>query len=282
MAKRDHYKVLGINKSATEKEIKRAYKKLAMKFHPDRNPSNPIAEEQFREVKSAYEILHNAEKREQYDHYGHAAFDGQCGGRRNGFGGASNGFEDVFGSMFEQQAQPRYQPQPEVGTDIILSVEISLQDAIEGCIKEVKLPNNPEPLAVTIPAGIADGQQVKIIGKGNPGSLGAIRGDLLVTIILLNDSIFRREGLDLYCFITLSFPLAALGGTLKVPTFTGFINIKIPTGTQVGRKFRIKGKGIKAMQATKVGDLIYEVQINTPTSLTSQQETLLKKLAEIL
>ncbi|AGH81104.1 chaperone DnaJ domain-containing protein [Psychromonas sp. CNPT3] len=282
MAKRDHYEVLGINKSATDKEIKRAYKKLAMKFHPDRNPGNPVAEENFREVKSAYEILHDEDKRDQYDHYGHAAFDGQGGGRGQGFGGSSRGFEDIFGSMYEQREQPRYQPQPEVGSDIILSLEISLEQAINGCEQEVKLPNNPEPLLVTVPAGVAHGQHVKVQGKGNPGTLGAARGNLLVQVTLLEDDVFRREGLDLYCFITPSFPLAALGGTLKVPTFTGFINIKIPAGTQVGRKFRIKGKGIKAMQTTEVGDLIYEVQIKTPLSLSAEQETLLKALAEIL
>ncbi|WP_028866278.1 DnaJ C-terminal domain-containing protein [Psychromonas aquimarina] len=281
MAKRDCYEVLGVNKSATEKEIKKAYKKLAMKYHPDRNPDNPVAQNNFREVKSSYEILSDPEKRQDYDDFGHQAFDPERRSAHSGFNSSSGGFNDIFGDMFGQQRR-QHQPRPEKGTDLLYSVELTLDEAVNGCHKEVKLPNNPQLLKVTIPAGIDQGQRVRIPGKGNPGTLGASRGDLLVEIDLIEHELFKREGNDLHCLIPTSFPTAALGGTMKVPTFDGYINIKIPKGTQTGRKFRIKSKGIKAMKGNVSGDLIYEVIINTPTSLTAEQETLLTQLAETL
>jgi len=283
MSKRDCYEVLGVNKSASDKEIKKAYKKLAMKYHPDRNPDNPVAENNFREVKSAYEIIGDEEKRQQYDDFGHGAFDENGQGRQSGFGQHGGGFDDIFGGMFGQrQQQQRYQPQPEKGSDIIATVEISLEEAVEGCVQEVKLPNNPILLEVSIPSGIDEGQRIRVNGKGNPGSLGGPHGDLLVEVKIAAHDTFRREGRDLYCSIETPFTTAALGGSLKVPTFAGYINLKIPQGTQVGRKFRIKGKGVKAMKGDLVGDLIYEVVITTPTTLTDAQRGLLEQLAEIL
>jgi molecular chaperone DnaJ len=284
MSKRDCYEVLGVNKNASDKEIKKAYKKLAMKYHPDRNPDNPVAENNFREVKSAYEIIGDEEKRQQFDDFGHGAFDENGQGRQGGFGQQNGGFDDMFGGMFgqrQQQQQQRYQPQPEKGSDIIATIDISLQEAVEGCLKEIKLPNNPQLLEVTIPAGIDEGQRIRVNGKGNPGSLGGPFGDLLVEVRLVEHDIFRREGRDLYCLIETPFTTVALGGSLKVPTFAGYINIKIPQGTQAGRKFRIKGKGIKSMKGDLIGDLIYEVVIHTPTELTDPQRALLEQLAEL-
>lgn len=279
MAKRDCYEVLGVSKSATEKEIKKAYKKLAMKYHPDRNPDNPVAQENFREVKSSYEILSDIEKRQQYDDFGHQAFaDGNHS--HSGFNHSEGGFNDVFGDLFGRQQQRRHQPRAQKGSDIICRVELTLAEAINGCQKEIKLPNNPQLLPVTMPAGIDHGQSVRVPLKGNPGTLGAPRGDLLVEVVLLEDDVFKRQGNDLYCTIAPSFPLAALGGAMKVPTFTGFLNIKIPPGTQTGRKFRIKEKGIKGVNGDTIGDLIYEVIINTPTTLTEKQQDLLSQLAE--
>ncbi|GLS91388.1 hypothetical protein GCM10007916_24570 [Psychromonas marina] len=287
MSKRDCYEVLGVSKSASDKEIKKAYKKLAMKYHPDRNPDNPVAENNFREVKSAYEIVGDEEKRQQYDDFGHGAFDENGQGRQGGFGHGGfghqgGGFDDMFGGMFGQrQQQQQYQPQPEIGSDIIATIEITLEEAVEGCVQEVKLPNNPVLLKVTIPAGIDKGQRVRVPGKGNPGSLGGGYGDLLVEVSLAEHEVFRREGRDLYCLIDTPYTTAALGGSLKVPTFAGYINIKIPEGTQAGRKFRIKGKGIKSMKGDLIGDLIYEVVIPTPTALSYEQRALLEQLAEL-
>jgi molecular chaperone DnaJ len=281
MAKRDCYEVLGVDKSASDKEIKKAYKKLAMKYHPDRNPDNPVAENNFREVKSAYEIIGDEEKRQQFDDFGHGAFDENGHGRQGGFGQQSGGFDDMFGGMFGQRQQQQYQPQPEKGSDIIATIDISLEEAVEGSVQEIKLPNNPQLLEVTIPAGIDEGQRVRVKSKGNPGSLGGPYGDLLVEVSLVEHDTFRREGRDLYCFIDTPFTTAALGGSLKVPTFTGYLNIKIPQGTQAGRKFRIKGKGIQSMKGDLIGDLIYEVVIRTPTALTAPQRELLEQLAEL-
>jgi molecular chaperone DnaJ len=284
MSKRDLYEVLGVSKSASEKDIKKAYKKLAMKFHPDRNPGNPVAQESFREVKAAYEILNEPEKRQQYDDYGHSAFENGQPRGRGGFGHGAGDFNDMFGDMFGQRRQPQRppRPQPEKGSDIILRVELTLEDAVEGCTKEVRLPNTVDPLLVAIPAGINEGQRVRVIGKGNPGTLGAERGDLFVEVALLEHEFFTRKGNDLYCDLAISFPMAAIGGTAKASTFTGYINLKIPAGTQVGRKFRIKERGVKAMNSDQIGDLIYNVVIPTPTELTERQHQLLSELAETM
>ena len=278
--KKDCYKTLGINKSASEKEIKKAYKKLAMKYHPDRNPDNIVAEENFKEVKSAYEILSNAESKEQYDAYGHSAFDQNGRAGHSGFGRKED-FSDMFGGMFNQgRQQQTYKPQPERGSDIIISLDISLEDSINGCEKEVSLPNTTEPLVVNIPKGINSKQRVRINGKGNPGTLGASRGDLFVSITVLEHEKFKRDHQNLHCTIDVLFTKAALGGSITVPTFSGFIKLKLPQGTQHGRKFRLKGKGISSMKGDLVGDLIYDVKIIIPETLTEHQTALLTQLAE--
>jgi len=285
MSKRDFYEVLGVSKSASEKDIKKAYKKLAMKYHPDRNPDNPVAQEKFREVKAAYEVLNDPDTRQQFDDYGHSAFEN---GKARGHGGFGQGgdFNDMFGDMFGQRRQQQPQrpprPQPTKGSDIILRVEITLEDAVEGCTQEVRLPNTPDPLPVEIPAGINEGQRVHVPGKGNPGTLGAERGDLFVEVALLEHEFFTRKGNDLYCDLMVAFPVAAIGGTAKASTFSGYINLKIPAGTQANRKFRIKGRGVKAMNSDQVGDLIYNVVIPTPTELTERQQQLLSELAETM
>jgi len=285
MSKRDCYEVLGVSKSATDQEIKKAYKKLAMKYHPDRNPDNPVAQENFREVKTSYEILSDPEKRQEYDDFGHQAFDPNhrqssgFNGHRGfgGFGQSSGDSNDIFGDMFRQ-----HQPRPAKGSDLLYRVELTLEEAVNGCQKEIRLPNKAQVLKVSIPAAIDQGQSVRLANKGNPGSLGGPNGDLLVEINIIQHDVFDRQGSDLHCLISISFPTAALGGAMEVPTFDGHISFKIPKGTQTGRKFRIKGKGIKAMNSTVKGDLIYEVVINTPTSLTQEQEALLTQLANIL
>jgi len=283
MSKRDCYEVLGVSKSATDPEIKKAYKKLAMKYHPDRNPGNPTAQEKFREMKASYEILSDPDKRQEYDDFGHQAFDPnrRPASSRNGFGGfgqSSGDYNDIFGDIFRQQHQPR----PEKGSDLRYQVKLTLAEAVNGCQKEIRLPNTEQMLKVAIPAGIDHGQIVRLANKGNPGSLGAPNGDLHVEVNLIKDDQFHRQGNDLHCLMPVSFPTAALGGSQEVPTFDGHISFKIPKGTQAGRKFRIKGKGIKAMNSDLKGDLIYEVVITTPTTLTADQEALLSELAKIL
>ena len=287
MTKRDCYDVLGVTTAASEKEIKKAYKKLAMKYHPDRNPDNPVAHEKFREVKSSYEILSDSEKKLAYDDFGHDAFD-PAKARRSGFGQSSHGFGDIFGDMFNQQSQqPRRQPpKPKKGSDLVIDLSIMLEEAIQGCVKEIKLPNQMELLNVTIPAGIDQGERVRVENQGNPGSLGAARGDLFVEIDLLPHERFSRKGLNLYCSVESSFPVAALGGFIQVETFNGSISVKVPKGTQSGSKFRIKGKGVRSYSSTNSvsvlaasGDLIYEVLVKTPVNISNEQTSLLQQLA---
>ena len=186
----------------------------------------------------------------------------------------------MFGGMFNQGRQQTHQPQPEKGSDILISVDVTLEESINGCQKEVRLPNTTDPLVVAVPKGINSKQRVRVTGKGNPGTLGAARGDLFAIIEVLEHELFKRTQQDLYCAIDVLFTTAILGGTITVPTFTGFIKIKIPQGTQHGRKFRIKGKGIPSMKSDHVGDLIYDVKINIPGTLTSQQEKLVTELSE--
>ncbi|MCK5818423.1 MAG: DnaJ domain-containing protein [Psychromonas sp.] len=279
--KRDCYNVLGINKSANAKEIKKAYKKLAMKYHPDRNPDNIVAQEKFREVKSSYEILSNPESREQYDTYGHNAFDKNS---RAGAGAGHSGFSShtEFFDMFNQRQpqRPKPKPQPKKGSNITISLKITLEDSINGCSKDVRLPNTTAPLLVFIPKGISSKQIICVTGQGNPGTLGADRGDLMVEVDVSEHDIFKRKQQDLHNEIDILFTTAALGGMITVPTISGSLNLKIPQGTQDGRKFRIKGKGVPSMKGMVAGDLIYHVNIKIPEILTEEQRNLLTKLAE--
>lgn len=287
MGKRDYYAVLGVSKQATKQEIKKAYKQLAMKYHPDRTKGSDALEEKFKEVQAAYEILSDVDKRQEYDDFGHqgkdhfnrSQYQGFNQSARRGYGNAGGGdFNDIFADMFRQQHQPR----PEKGANVRYKINLTLREVIDGCHKEVKFPNNSDMLKIKIPKGIDDGQSVRLTGKGEDGSFGGPKGDLLVEIALLQDSQFTRDGADLHCRVAMSFPTAALGGSLKVPTLDGHINLKIPKGTQTGRKFRIKGKGITTMKSNVNGDLIYELYIKTPESLTLEQEKLIKQLSETL
>ncbi|WP_354625218.1 DnaJ C-terminal domain-containing protein [Psychromonas sp. MME2] len=282
MTKRDYYEVLGVDKNATHKEIKKAYKKLAMQYHPDRTKGNTQLEEKFKEAQAAYEILSDEDKRQEYDDFGfqgnqfrshgHGFNQSDMGGFQNGQGD----FNDFFANMFRDQHRPR----AEKGADLRYRINLSLREAINGCQKEVKFPNTDKALKVTIPQGIDEGQSVRITGKGEEGVFGGPKGDLLIQISINQDPDFQRNGADLHCFVKMSFPTAALGGTLKAPTLDGYINLKIPKGTQTGKKFRIKGKGVKPMKSHLVGDLIYEVVVETPETLTAQQEELIRQLAE--
>lgn len=281
--KRDCYNVLGIKKSANEKEIKKAYKKLAMKYHPDRNPDNIVAEEKFKEIKSSYEILSNPGSKEQYDAYGHKAFDKNARPGPSGFSSQSGfsshaDFFDMFNQADPQRPKPK--PQPQKGSDIVIPLEITLEDSFNGCQKEVRLPNTIAALLVSIPKGINSKQRVRVVGKGNPGTLGAARGDLFVSVNVSAHHIFKRDQNDLYCEIDVLFTIAALGGMITVPTLSRALKLKIPEGTQSGRKFRIKGKGMPSMSAGSNGDLICNVNIKIPEILTDEQRILLTKLAE--
>ncbi|MBN2646537.1 MAG: molecular chaperone DnaJ [Thiotrichales bacterium] len=338
MSKRDYYDVLGVSKSASEGEIKKAYRKMAMKYHPDRNPDDKDAENKFKEASEAYEILSDAQKRATYDQFGHAGLEGHGGGRGGGFGGFGDIFEDLFGGGFGGRRGPR------PGADLQYELEITLEQAVNGSKIDIKIPTkeicdacdgtgaqssadvttcptcggagqvrmqqgffavnttcpnchgsgkiikNPckkchgegythghKTLSVSIPAGVDTGDRIRLQGEGEAGELGAPKGDLYVRIHVKKHAVFQREGNNLYCQIPLGFAMAALGGSLDVPTLGGKANLKIPAGTQSGQRFKLSGKGVKSVRSSVMGDLVVQVHIETPVKLTERQKALLEE-----
>lgn len=297
MSKRDFYEVLGVANSASEKDIKKAYKKLAMKFHPDKNPDDPSAAEKFKEVKAAYEVLTDKEKRAAYDQFGHSAFDnpGMGGGQRGGFGGAGYGdFDDIFGGAFGDMFSharggrggfgSRYSTRPQKGEDLQYTMEIDLEDAIKGASRVIDLPvfeGNTQvnkKLNIKIPAGIEDTGRIRLSGKGHPGVNGGPQGDVYIQMNIRPHPRLTREGNDLHCKATTDFVTAALGGNVEVNMLEGAINLKIPEGTQSGRKFRLKGKGVTDRKGN-TGDFIVQLHIETPQNLSERQKELLAEFA---
>jgi molecular chaperone DnaJ len=350
MAKRDFYEILGVAKGASEEEIKKSYRKLAMKFHPDRNPDNKEAEEKFKEVKEAYEMLTNPEKREAYDRYGHAGVDPNMGGG-GGFGGGAGGFGDAFGDIFgdifgggARGGRGGGGPQVYRGADLRYNLEITLEQAANGFDTTIRVPSwdkcdtchgsgakpgtqpvtcttcaghgqvrmqqgffsiqqtcpkchgsgkmIPEPcpscsgagrikrnktLEVKIPAGIDNGMRIRSTGNGEPGTNGGPSGDLYVEIHIKPHAVFQREGDDLHCEMPISFTKAAIGGEIEVPTLTGKVSFTVPEGTQTGKTFRLKGKGIKGVRSGYAGDLFCHMIVETPVKLTDKQKDLLRE-----
>ena len=355
MSKRDFYEVLGVSKTASDEEIKKAYRKLAMKHHPDRNQGEKSkeAEEKFKEAKEAYEMLSDSQKRAAYDQYGHAGVDpnmrGGMGGGDMG-GGFAEAFGDIFGDMFGgQRGGQRGGRQVYRGNDLSYSMEITLEEAAKGKDAQIRIPSwdacdtchgsgakpgtspktcttcggqgsvqmrqgffsvqqtcphcrgtgkiIPEPcttcsgqgkikrqktLEVKIPAGIDDGMRIRSTGNGEPGMNGGPPGDLYIEIRIKEHDIFEREGDDLHCQVPVSFITAALGGEIEVPTLQGKAAIDIPEGTQAGKQFRLRGKGIKGVRSSYPGDLYCHIVVETPVKLTEYQRNLLRELEESL
>ena len=346
MAKRDFYEILGVAKAASEEDIKKSYRKLAMKYHPDRNPDNKEAEEKFKEVKEAYEMLTNPEKREAYDRYGHAGVDPNSGMGGGGFGagGFGDAFGDIFGDIFGGGRGRSSGPQVYRGADLRYNLEITLEQAASGFDTTIRVPSwdkcdtchgsgakpgtqpvtcstcaghgqvrmqqgffsiqqtcpkchgsgkiIPEPCAacggagrikrnktleVKIPAGIDNGMRIRSSGNGEPGTNGGPPGDLYVEIHIKPHEVFQREGDDLHCEMPISFTKAALGGEIEVPTLGGKVSFTIPEGTQTGKTFRLKGKGVKGVRSGYAGDLFCHVVVETPVKLTDKQKDLLKE-----
>jgi len=350
MAKRDYYEVLGIQKGADEKEIKRAYKRLAMKYHPDRTKGDKESEEKFKEINEAYEVLADKEKRATYDQFGHAAFE-NGGAGTGGFGGFSGAdFGDIFGDMFgDIFGGGRGRQRVVRGEDLRYDIEITLEEAVRGTKKDIQINtlaqcehchgsgaekdskvetcatchgtgrirqqrgffvteatcphcngsgkkiekpckkchgdgrvHKKKNLSVTIPAGVDTGNQLRLSGEGAAGENGAPAGDLYVVIHVKEHHIFERDGSNLYCEVPISFTMAALGGEIEVPTLDGRVKLKIPEGTQTGKLFRMRGKGITAARSSYAGDLICKIIVETPISLNEEQKELLRKLEESL
>ncbi len=344
MAKRDFYEILGVNRDASSEDIKKAYRKLAMKHHPDRNPDNPKSEGLFKEAKEAYEILSDEQKRAAYDQYGHAGVDPQA--RGGGGGGFGDSFSDIFGDIFGGGGSSRSNVYR--GADLRYNLEISLEDAAHGSETRIRIPTMaeceacegsgakkgtqpktcptcaghgqvrmqqgffsvqqtcpkchgtgryiPDPcntchgsgrikqhktLSVKIPAGVDEGDRIRLSGEGEAGVNGGPAGDLYVQIHLKPHAVFQREHDDLHCEMPVSFTTAALGGEIKVPTLDGAAHLKIPPGSQTGKAFRLRGKGVKGVRSHTQGDLLCHVVIETPVNLTDRQKELLREFEEI-
>ncbi len=350
MSKRDFYEVLGVSRDASERDIKKAYKRLAMKFHPDRNQGDESAADKFKEVKEAYEILTDPQKKAAYDQYGHAAFEqGGMGGGGFGGGGADFGdiFGDVFGDIFGGGRRGGGHARAQRGADLRYNMELTLEEAVRGVSKEIEVPTlvhcdscdgsgakkgtsaetcgtchghgqvqmrqgffavqqtcptchgkgkiikdpcnvchgqgrkqKTKTLNVKIPAGVDTGDRIRLSGEGEAGEMGAPAGDLYVQVHVKDHHIFERDGNNLYCEVPVSFAMAALGGEVEVPTLDGRVNLKVPSETQTGRMFRMRGKGVKGVRGGGIGDLIVKLVVETPVNLSSRQKDLLKEFEE--
>lgn len=348
MAKRDYYEILDVSNDASADEIKKSYRRLAMKFHPDRNTDDAGAEEKFKEAKEAYEVLKDADKRAAYDRFGH---EGVRAGGQAGGGFSSEGFSDIFGDVFGDifggGGGRRGASQVFRGADLGYELKLDLERAVRGESVTIDVPTQvacddcsgsgaakgSEPvkcttcagvgqvrmqqgffsiqqtcpackgagtqisdpcktcngrgrnsktktLNVKVPAGVDDGDRIRLSGEGEAGRNGGPSGDLYVEIRVEPHKIFEREGSDLSCEVPISFATATIGGDVELPTLNGTVSLKVPEGTQSGKVFRLRGKGVTTVRDHRTGDLFAKVAVETPVNLTAEQETLLKKFED--
>ena len=354
MAKRDYYEVLGVERGASEAELKKAYRRLAMKYHPDRNPDDEGAIEKFKEANEAYEILTDAQKRAAYDQYGHAGVDPSMGGGAGAGGFAGGNFSDIFGDVFGDifgggGGGGRGRSSVQRGSDLRYTLELDLEEAVRGTTVTIRVPTLVEcgtcdgsgakkgtspvtcttcgghgqvrmqqgffsvqqtcprchgtgkmitdpcrdcggqgrveeqkTLSVKVPAGVDTGDRIRLAGEGEAGVNGGPSGDLYVVVSVREHKIFQRDGKNLYCEVPISFADASLGGELEVPTLDGRVKLKIPEGTQTGKLFRLRGKGVTPVRGGSPGDLLCRVAVETPVNLTKRQRELIQELRETL
>ncbi|MEL0102233.1 MAG: DnaJ C-terminal domain-containing protein [Gammaproteobacteria bacterium] len=284
----DYYDILGLSKGASDDEIKKAFKKKAMKFHPDRTGNDKTSEKKFKEAKEAYDVLSDPQKKSMYDQFGTTDFGGGFGGRSQGgfnnHGGFNaSGFEDVFEDIFGDifgGGRARNPNRPYKGADLEYQLELTLEEAAFGIEKVInfRIKNEDKEISISIPAGVDNGDRIRLAGKGEPGINQGPPGDLFIRVILEKHSIFERDGSNLYCNVPISFAEAALGSEIEIPTLSSNkVSIKIPSGTQTGKYFRLKGMGIKSVRGGVVGDLMCSVQIETPVNLSEDQKDLLSQ-----
>jgi len=345
MAKRDYYEILGVQRTASDAEMKASYRKLAMKWHPDRNPGDKDCESHFKEINEAYDVLKDEQKRAAYDRFGHAAFEHGGQGGQHGFGADfASTFSDIFEDLFSGGRRGRGGGR-ERGADLRYNMEITLEEAYAGKNAQVRIPtsvtcescsgsgakagskpktcatcggagkvrhtqgfftlertcvacqgrgqviDNPCPncsgsgrvtrertLSVNVPAGVEDGTRIRLAGEGEAGVRGGGQGDLYIFLSLSPHPFFQRDGADLHCRVPISMVTAALGGGFDVPTIDGGkTRVKVPDGTQSGRRFRLAGKGMPVLRARETGDMYVQVLVETPQKLTKRQKELLQE-----
>ena len=294
MAAGDYYEILGLKKGATPAEIKKAYRKLAVKYHPDKNPGNKEAEDRFKEINEAYAVLSDTKKKEQYDQFGSAGFH-QRFSQEDIFRGFDVGdifkdaglggddiFSRIFGGGFQQRGGFNYGGgRRSKGEDLSMELAISFMEAFSGCEKRVAFSRGGEreELSVKIPAGVDTGARLRVQGKGGQGRGGGQAGDLYLDIKVASDPQFHREGDDVVVERLLRFSEAALGTSMDVPTLEGTKRIKVPAGIQPGTKIRLKGQGFPRMGKDGRGDLFVRINVQVPEQLTGTQRELLEQLA---
>ena len=338
MSQRDYYEVLEVSRSASDAEMKKSFRRLAMKYHPDRNPDDVEAEQKFKEAREAFDVLSKPNKRAAYDQFGHAGVDRSAGG------GFSDAFSDIFGDIFGGGGG---RSQVRKGADLQYNLELNLEDAASGTTVKIRIPtvkhcttcsgsgakpgtsvvtcatcsghgqvrmqqgffsvqqtcpkcrgagttiSDPcgdcqgagrvkghKSLSVEVPAGVDNGDRIRLSGEGEAGESGAGAGDLFVQIHVRSHDIFERDNADLYCEVPISIITASLGGELEVPSLNGRLNLKIPAGTQTHKLFRMRGKGVKPVRGGPVGDLICRIVVETPVKLNSEQKDLLEQLGQ--
>lgn len=351
MSQRDYYDVLGLSRNASEQDIKKAFRRLAMKYHPDRNPDDDEALAKFKEAKEAHDVLTDARKRSAYDQFGHAGVSGQ-----GGFGGgggpsdfAGGGFSDIFGDVFGDIFGGRGGGGRRTarGADLRYDLSLTLEDAVTGKDVKIRIPTTVEchhcggsgakpgtspkecptchgmgqvrmqqgffsiqqacpecrgtgkvveepcrhcrgvgrlqeekTLSVKVPAGVDTGDRIPLAGEGEPSEHGGMAGDLYVQVVVQEHPIFKREDSHLFCEVPISVVVAALGGEIEVPTLNGKVVLKVPAGTQTGKLFRLRGKGVKPVRGGPVGDLLCRVIVEIPVNLTERQKELLREFEE--
>jgi molecular chaperone DnaJ len=346
MAKQDYYEALGVSRSASPDDLKKAYRKLAMQFHPDRNPGDNNAEQKFKNINEAYDVLKDDQKRAAYDRFGHAAFE-QGGGRGPGDFGFAGGFADIFDEMFGEfvGGARRTQTGPSRGSDLRYNLEIQLEESFRGKQTTIRVPNlvacdqchgsgaeagskpvtcptchgrgriraqqgfftiertcaacqgagrviekpcrscggqgrvrREKTLSVNIPPGVEDGMRIRLAGEGEIGVRGAAAGDLYIFVTVAPHPIFQRDGANIHCRVPISITTAALGGAIEVPTVEGSrTKVTVPAGTQSGRQFRLRGKGMTVLRSSLRGDMFVEAVVETPVNLTKRQQELLRE-----
>ena len=293
MAYIDYYKILGIDKNASQEDIKKAIKKLARKHHPDLNPNDPNAQQRFQEINEANEVLSDPEKRKKYDQYGehwkHAnemEAQQRRGNSQSGFGkethwSSDGDFSDFFEELFGSRGTNRNKQHMTFrGQDYNAELHLSLRDAAE--TRKQVLNVNGKNIRITVPAGVADSQVIKLKGQGGPGMNGGPAGDLYITFVVAEDPVFKRRGDDLYVTTPLNLYTAILGGEQLVNTLNGQVKLNVPPGTQNNAKVRLKGKGFpKYKQEGQYGDLIVTYSVEIPTHLTDKQKELFKEIQRL-